>query len=106
MKNKIEITWSENAKNRLDNIYDYISQDSKTQAAKVVSKIINSTKNLIVFPEGFPKEPLLENLGNYRFYPVYRYKIIYRIVENQITITDIFHTSQNPEKLPEIDEVV
>lgn len=45
-------------------------------------------------------KPLLEfKKYDYRYLVVWSYKIVYRVTKQRITISRIFHTSQDPEKL-------
>ena len=60
---------------------------------------MKQTDLLIHFPESGQKELLLQKMGqNSRYVVEGNYKIIYEYyqTENNIIITDIFHTKQNP----------
>jgi len=97
------IVWHEVAIRRLQSIHEYIAQDSKANAKKVVIKIKDLVNTLNVFPEKYSKvQEIDSNLGNFRSVPIYSYRIIYEITDSSIIILDIFHTSQNPEKINDI----
>jgi len=45
-------------------------------------------------------EPLLAHKKTeYRFIVVWSYKIIYKVASDHVTISKVFHTSRNPNKL-------
>jgi len=98
---KLPVRWSENAENDLDNIFSFVNnRDGENRALKLITKIKNSTKNINIFSEKYPKELNCNALNrNIRFYPLFHYKIIYEIKPDSIMIISIFHTFQNPEKL-------
>jgi plasmid stabilization system protein ParE len=47
---KFEVLWTEVAESDLSEIIDYIAQDSRTSALKVLAKIKNKTSQLIIYP--------------------------------------------------------
>ena len=98
------IFWTPFALARLDEIYDYISEEAKstTPAKKLTEKIIERTSQLSDFPESGQAEGLLKAIGQQsRYLAEGNYKIIYQyeMQKNLIIITDVFHTKQNPKKL-------
>ena len=103
MVKKQKLKWSEAARDDLNSIFEFICQvDCKRNAFYVVSEIRKQAKKVLVLPELFPKEPIV-NDNNIRFTVKWRYKIIFKIDKTAIYIVRIFHTSQNPNKLT-IDE--
>ncbi len=99
----LPIIWHETAVNRLKEIYDYIALDSKTNAKKVVTKIKDLVASVAFFPEKSVRlSEINPELGNFRSLPIYSYRIIYQITEKEIVVLDIFHTSQNPEKISKL----
>lgn len=73
-----ELIWSERAISDMENIYDYIANDSPMYAQLNAKNIIKSVERLQVFPESgrhppeFPHLPHREVIvGNYRV--IYRY---------------------------------
>jgi toxin ParE1/3/4 len=101
MKSKnLPVRWSENAENDLNQIFEYIKQDSIKQALKVVKDIKKITNGLNSMPEKFPQDPIFRFSGrNIRFCPIYSYKIVYEVKSESVMIICIFHTAQNPSKL-------
>jgi len=52
------------------------------------------------FPEKHATEPYLKDEPeNYRSVSKWSYKIIFEVTSEEIIIADIFHTSQNPQKI-------
>lgn len=63
-------------------------------------EILDAADTLLLQPFQGQEEPCLEhlNLGHRRLI-VSHYKIIYRVVDEYIYITDIFDSRQNPDKM-------
>jgi len=97
----VNIVVTANAKRRLRQIFNYYC-DKDLPA--VALRIKTSIENRILYLEKFPRmgavEEQLRDLGlGHRYLVEGNYKIIYRIVEDSIYITDIFHTRQDPSKM-------
>ena len=104
---KYSVVWSKEAQERLDEIHFYISNTAKSDipADKFILKLIDRTILLATFPFSGQAEPHFAVAGKERRYLVEGdYKIIYRIVEDKVIITDIFHTSLNPQRLTKRDK--
>lgn len=99
-KKKLPILWDRLAKESLDNIYEYILQDSPQNARKVKKELIKLVSSLNDFPKKYSKEEFLVELTeNFRSVNKWDYKVIYEITNEAIIIVDIFHTSQRPSKI-------
>jgi len=99
-KNRLPIRWDRLAKANLDDIYNYIAEDSESEARKVKKELVKLANSLNDFPEKFSVEEYLANEPeNYRSVSKWSYKILYEVTEECIIILDIFHTSQHPSKL-------
>ena len=102
-KKKLLIYWDRLAKDNFDAIFDFIAEDSVTEARKVKKEIVKLVRSLSDFPEKFSKEEYLaDELENYRSVSKWSYKIIYEITDDSIIIVDIFHTSQHPSRIRRI----
>jgi plasmid stabilization system protein ParE len=104
LNKKLTLKWTPFALSCLDQIYDYIAFREKSDASafKFVNKIFERVDQLIDFPESGQAEPLLAEIGrDSRYLVIASYKIIYEYlpVQDTVIITDIFHTSQYPEKV-------
>ncbi len=100
----MEIAWSEFSQSALKDIFNYYNKyASKKIAVKIKNQILNSTKHLINNPEIGQTEILLEELNeNHRYIVTGNYKVIYKITDNHILITDVFDTRQNPVKMNQL----
>ena len=99
-KSKLPIRWDRLSRENLEDIYEYISQDSPQNARKVKKALIKLVGSLNDFPEKYSKEEFLkEEPENYRSVSKWSYKIIYEVTEEAIIIADIFHTRQHPSKI-------
>ncbi|HWZ21786.1 MAG TPA: type II toxin-antitoxin system RelE/ParE family toxin [Cytophagaceae bacterium] len=101
--NKAKVTFTPFALNCIKEIFDYTFEQSKSDkiAQKLVDSILKKIKLLIHHPElGKQEELLIDTKKIYRFIIDGNYKILYRIIDNNnIVITDVFHTKQNPDKI-------
>jgi len=88
-----EITWTDEAVTWLEDIFDYITRDSPTAAAKVASGIYNKVQLLKDFPElGYKYKS--EKEGAIRILLYGHYRIAYLIKEKEgIDILGVFHGS-------------
>lgn len=97
---KLPIRWDRTAKESLDQIYEYIFQDSPQNAKKVKKELIKLVGSLNDFPEKYSREEFLDEvLGNYRSVSKWTYKVIYEVTEDSIIIVDIFQTRQHPSQI-------
>jgi toxin ParE1/3/4 len=73
---------------------------SNEKLIEIRDGILDATEKLLLNPQMGQKEPFLEHLklGHRRI--IYgNYKIIYRIIDNYIYITDVFDARQDPAKM-------
>ena len=86
---------------RLEEIYSYYSlRVSPSTADKLIAKIRARLKILENHPKAGAIEPILAQLGmEHRYLVQGNYKIVYRIKDKKIFVTDFFDARQNPEKL-------
>lgn len=101
VRKKLPIHWDKLAKESLDDIYEYIIQDSPQNARKVKKELIKLVGSLNDFPEKYSREEFLEEeeSENYRSVSKWSYKIIYEVTDDAIIIVDIFHTHQHPSQI-------
>lgn len=97
----VEIIWSRLATNQFQRTILFIKEErGKFYAELVLNKIVNSVEILSEFPTLGAVEPLLAfSKYEYRYLVVWSYKIIYRVTNNKVIISRVFHTSQSPTKL-------
>lgn len=97
----MEIIFTDQSLKSLTEILDFIRDSvSAERVDEIKNKIINKTDILLINPHVGQKEPNLEHLkAGHRRLIEGNYKIIYRIAENIIYITDIFDSRKDPEKM-------
>ena len=77
------VKWSGPARMDLKQIHDYIANDSRYYAKKVIQTIVEKTEELIVFPEIGRIVPQIDK-PNIRELFVYSYRLIYEISSDGI----------------------
>ena len=96
-----QIIWTNFAISELKNIYLYYRMVASERVAdKIRKSIFDSTKHLSKQPLiGAIEENLIDFKQGHRYLVEGNYKIIYRIIHDNIYITDIFDCRQNPVKI-------
>jgi plasmid stabilization system protein ParE len=97
----VKIIWTERALNQLERAVRYIKTERGVFYASIVlEKILNKVAVLANYPRTGQEEILLKHKkSEYRYLVVFSYKIIYKVSNDKVTISRVFHTSQNPKKL-------
>ena len=97
----MKIVWSRFAVKNLRDIYEYYAETaSPSIALKIRNGIFEEGKKINKHPSaGQIQESLSGFRQEHRYVLKGHHKIIYRIVNNEILITDIFDTRQNPSKM-------
>lgn len=96
-----QIIWTNFAISELKNIFLYYRMVAGEEVAEKIRKsIFTSTRTLIKQPLiGAIEENLVELKQGHRYLIDGNYKIIYKQIEDDIYITDVFDCRQNPSKL-------
>lgn len=95
----MNVIWSEQARNSLADIYDYIyNKDSPNAAEKVLQTLLDKASSLSDERVEYPKDPHA-NSERFRFILQWSYKIIYERTDNKVVIIDVFHTKQDPGRM-------
>jgi len=89
----VEIEWSSTAQNDLNEIIDYIAQDSLEFALSFYDQVKEKFENLTEFPKIGRKVPELDD-PNIREIILRNYRLIYRIFEEKIQIVRLIHGSR------------
>ena len=89
------------AKQRLFDIWERIRDDSSGQLAdKIEQRLLDRAFELLNNPLKGPPEPGLTVLRKgHRYLLLGRYKIIYRVIEDVVHVTDFFATKQHPSRM-------
>ena len=92
----MQVVWLKSALNNLDEIAEYISQESSQAAQQVVDLIVEQVNQLTAQPAlgrsgrvVGTRELVVSNT---------HYLVPYRIKNNKVEILRVFHTSQKPPK--------
>lgn len=94
----MKVFWSEFASLQLQQIYTYYKSVAGYKiASNIKSNIFEATRQLNTHPLSGQLEPHLEQLNEgHRYLVSGNHKIIYKLIEKGILITDIFDARQNP----------
>lgn len=104
MKKLYRVVIPPTAKGSLRDIISYIKKDSPVAAARVRKELIQLAKSLNELPERFSKEEyLLDKPGNYHSVTQWHYKIVYKILADEIVILRFIHTSRDPDLIKKIE---
>lgn len=96
-KSPLSVLWDKEAYASLQRIYLYIKQDSLLNAEKVKNGILKITKSLSENPAKYPPDKFKnKNLGDYRAFEKYSYRLAYRHTKKEIKILRIRHVKQEP----------
>jgi plasmid stabilization system protein ParE len=96
---KIKIIWTEFALEELAYIYQYLLDNTSIPIAKGMIEDILNIKQLESFPKSGTIENNLKHSGKEYRYILWghnKYKIIYRVSETVIYITDVFDCRKDP----------
>lgn len=102
----MKIFWTRFALDSLADIYKYYKNNvSETIAKKIRESVLLSTNQLKKFPLSGPLEKSLLNLNEgHRSIIRGNYKIIYKIQNREIYITDVFDSRQDPDEIRKRNE--
>ena len=89
----VEIEWSSTAQNDLNEIIDYIAQDSLEFALSFYDLVMEKLENLTEFPNIGRKVPELED-PHIRELIFRNHRLIYRFLGDRIQIIRIIHGSR------------
>ncbi len=91
----VQIEWTNEALDDVENIRVYISQDSDSQAGKVLVRLFQAVDRLEHFPEIGASVPEV-NTKRFREIHVFKYRIIYRYDKktNEINILAVVHAAR------------
>jgi len=94
---QLTIKWNRRAIRQFDNVISYIENDSFANAEKVKKDILLKINAILRHPEiHTPDKYKTNNDNSFRAFEIHRFRISYRLVENQIRIIRIRHTKMSP----------
>jgi toxin ParE1/3/4 len=97
----MKLIYTEQALISLEEALNFIAPKvTHDKLIEIRDEILDAADTLILQPLQGQKEPFLEHLGlEHRHLVVSHYKIIYRVIEESIYITDVFDSRQDPDKM-------
>jgi len=100
----MSVIWSDFASDNLKDVFFYYKEVAGENIAhKLREKIFATTKQLEDQPFSGQIELTLEHLKEgHRYLVVGNYKIVYKVVKEDILITDLFDTRQEPVKINDL----
>lgn len=101
MDQGFQVVWAKSAVKDLEEIADYISQDSPTTARKLFAQIKEKVESLASSPHRGRYIPELQEQGIliYRELIVPPWRIIYRVAEDNVYILAIIDSRRNVEDI-------
>jgi plasmid stabilization system protein ParE len=101
MKKKYQVVWSNIAENDLNNIIEYIADDSPPNALKIFKSIKQKASSLSTFPERGRIVPELRDQGilQYRELVISPWGIQYRISEMNVFVLSVLDSRRNIEDI-------
>ena len=88
-RNRHEVLLTQGAEQDLESIHDYIAEfDCVANANHVLDQLMEVVEGLAQFPErgSYPKELVALGIKEYRQTALKPYRVIYRVVGNQVVI--------------------
>jgi len=96
---KRKVTWTKVATNQLNDAVQYIRKESGLNADKVKEVILSKVNNLSDTRIVHRQDPYKrKNDGNYLYFEVLRFRIVYYATPKEVFIIRIRHTSMEPKK--------
>ncbi len=97
MPKAVQIKWNKLALLQLDDAISYIEKDSPLNADKVRTTLLLKITELTKHPEKYnPDKFKLNNDGTFRAFEIYKYRVSYRFIKDEIRILRVRHTKMNP----------
>ena len=99
----MKLVYTEQALISLEELLEFIATKvSHEKIIEIRDQILDRADTLLLQPLKGQKEPFLEHLGlGHRRLVESHYKIIYRVIDEYIYVTDIFDSRQDPDKMKE-----
>ena len=86
----MKVIWTRKAENQLDQIFNYIKEDSVFYAYRTVQQIIETAEGVTEHPRKGRLVPELEREDIHEVFS-FPYSIIYLLTEDQIQILSVIH---------------
>lgn len=94
---KRKVTWTKRATRQFNAVIEYIRKDSDQNADKVKEKILAKINKLADEKIVHRKDPYKKNNdGNYLYFEILKYRIVYYAEPKEVFIIRVRHTSMEP----------
>lgn len=94
---KRKVTWTKRATRQFNAIIEYIRKDSDQNADKVKEKMLTAIYKLADEKTVHRKDPYKKNNdGNYLYFEILKYRIVYYAEPKEVFIIRVRHTSMEP----------
>lgn len=88
------VVWTESAQRALDEVVTYIAQESSDRATRVLTRALDVAASLSTLAE---RGHVVREIGDpaLRELAVYRYRLLYRVREDQVVIRAFLHGARD-----------
>lgn len=90
---KRKIIWTNAAVEALDEFCEYIHRESPSAARRVKKEIVLTAKKLATHPEMYQLDEFFAEHKNIRRFFRWSYRIVYQVLETEVVILGVFHSS-------------
>ena len=97
MASRRRIAWTPEARRTLDEILDFVAHDSPEGARRVLEEVLTAARSLETLSERGRIVPELED-SSVREVFVYRYRLMYRVEGETVSIVAILHGARDFER--------
>ena len=96
-KCSLVIKWDREAWDQLQQLYEYIAEDSQMNALKVRHDIVEKVDSIVSDPLRYGADKFKkQNDGTYRYFELHHYRIAFRITKEEVKILPVRSTYQEP----------
>ena len=88
------VVWAESARIGLDEVIEYIAQDSRDRALQVLQQALESAASLTTLAERGRIVPEFNDPAKRELF-VFRYRLIYQVSPDQVTIEAFLHSARD-----------
>ena len=97
---KYKVIWDDQAIIDLRKIIEYLQENAPEVTLKVRNELVRISRSLNTLPQRYRQyEYIDKSEGEYRRVVRWSYRIIYEVLENEVYITRIVHTSRDPSSI-------
>ena len=89
-----EVVWAESARDALDEVIEYIAQDSQPAAIQVLEEALRAASSLATFSERGRIVPEL-NDPTVREVFVFRYRLLYEVGDDRVLVVAFLHGARD-----------